>query len=134
MTREKILVDSDFLIAVFRPTDSSHQKARKILQKLSHKSLELWVINLVVQEATTVVSYKMGMEEAKKFYDLTNKEIDQIVQVDSDLEKIAWKIFLRQTKKGTSFIDCANLACWQTYQLNKLLSFDSFYPSEIRTF
>ena len=134
MTRQRMLLDSDFLVAVFRPTDSSHHKAQEFLQKLNHQPVELWVINLVIQESTTVISYKMGMEEAKKFYLLAKQEINQLVEIDGVLEKTAWEIFLKQTKKGTSFIDCANLACLQTYKLNKILSFDAFYPKELRTF
>lgn len=132
MTTQKLLLDSDFLVATFRPTDSLHHKAQEVLKKLSHQHIELWAINLVIQESTTVISYKMGMEEAKKFYQLARQEINQLVEIDDALEKTAWEIFLKQTKKGTSFIDCANLACLQTYKLNKILSFDAFYPKEMR--
>lgn len=132
MSIQKLLLDSDFLVAIFRPSDSSYRKAQEILKKLAHRSIELWAINLVLEESTTVISYKMGMQDAKKFYLLANKEIDQIVQINTTLEKAAWEIFVKQSKKGTSFIDCANLACFQTYQLSKILSFDTFYPKEIR--
>ena len=48
----------------------------------------------------------------------------------------AWKNglgrFLKQTKKGCSFIDCANLAVIERYKLDGILTFDEFYPKELR--
>lgn len=127
----KYLVDSDFLISFSSDEDSTHPKSIKIYKNLD-KNTELLALNLVFQESTTVVSKRFGMQKAKTFYEMINKFIDTRILLDDDIEKEAWKIFLKQNKKGTSFIDCANLAILEKYKLDGILSFDEYYPKNVR--
>lgn len=126
----KLGVDSDFLIALYKPLDSNHQKAVEIYKRIQNK-YTLTALNLVFQESTTVISKHIGMDNAKKFYRLISKVVDEQIFLNDELEKETWRLFLKQTKKGTSFIDCANLAFCQKYKLNGILSFDDFYPKEV---
>lgn len=126
----KLLVDSDFLVALYKPDDSNNKKSKKIFKKIER--FELYAINIVFQESTTVISKRMGMTHARKFFDSINRLINTKIDVDSYLEEESWKIFLKQTKKGTSFVDCANLAVIQRYKLDGILSFDDFYPDELK--
>ena len=119
----KLLVDSDFLISLFKPLDSNHQKASRIFKEIQNKS-SLIALNLVFQESTTVISKQIGMDNARKFYEFLPELVNEQVNLNEDVEKEAWKIFLKQTKKGTSFIDCANLAVHQKFKLDGI-SFDS---------
>ena len=132
MGEQKILLDSDFLVAAFRPIDASHERAKSVLELLKKLSPELWLHNLVMQESATVVSHRMGMEDARRFYRLVRDEVHQFFRIDEDLEKLSWELFLKQTKKGASFVDCANLACINHYHLDGILSFDTFYPKALR--
>lgn len=127
----KYLVDSDFLISFSSDTDSTHSRSLEIYKNLRQNS-EFLALNLVFQESTTVVSKKFGMQKAKMFYEMINKFIATRILLDEGVEKDAWKIFLKQNKKGTSFIDCANLAVCQKYKLEGILSFDEFYPKNVR--
>lgn len=127
----KYLVDSDFLISFSSDEDSTHQKSIKIYKNLK-KNSELLALNLVFQESTTVVSKKFGMQKAKIFYEMINKFVNTRILLDENIEKEAWKIFLKQNKKGTSFIDCANLVVYQKYKLDSILSFDEYYPKNVR--
>jgi predicted nucleic acid-binding protein len=124
----KLLVDSDFLFALFQPDDSNNDKARSLL--LKYEKEDLCAINLVVQESTTLVSKRMNMKYAKSFYESICNMIPEIIMLNENLEKDAWKIFLSQNKKGTSFVDCANLATYQKLKLDGILSFDDFYPKD----
>lgn len=126
----KLVVDSDFLIALYKPLDSNHKKAIDIYKTIQNK-YTLTALNLVFQESTTVISKQIGMDNAKKFYQLISKIISEQIFINDELEKDTWKLFLKQTKKGTSFIDCANLAFCQKYKLSGILSFDDFYPGEV---
>lgn len=127
----KLLVDSDFLISLFKPLDSNHEKTTKIYKKIQNKS-SLIVLNLVFQESTTVISKQIGMDNARKFYQLIPMMVDQQLFLTEEIEKLAWKLFLSQAKKGSSFIDCANLVVCQKYKLDGILSFDEFYPKDVR--
>lgn len=122
----KYLVDSDFLISFSSSSDSNHSKALKIY-KNKQNGAELIALNLVFQESTTVVSKKFGMQKAKVFYEMVNKFINTQIKIDDNLETKAWELFLKQTKNGTSFIDCANVAVFKRLNLDRIWSFDEFY-------
>lgn len=128
---EKILVDSDFLIANAKKDDPLHKKAKSLARNLNTKNVKFYCLNLVVQEATTVISKRIGMNAAKIFYSQLGKFIRTFIISDENLERKAWQIFLKQTKKGTSFTDCTNLATLKEYNLDKIASFDTFYPKEL---
>ena len=123
-----LLVDSDFLVALYNPDDSNHHKATKIFRKL--ESVNFSALNIVFQEATTVISKRMNMSHARKFHDSISRLISNEIKLDNILEENSWKIFLSQTKKGTSFVDCANLVTCDFYKLDGILSFDEFYKNK----
>lgn len=127
----KIIVDSDILVACYKHDDASHYTAVK-LSELIHKKNQFMALNIVVQESTTVISNRMGMNDARRFYSNISHFIDHIIQLDELVEKSAWDILLKQTKKGCSFVDCANIAAVHEYKLNGILSFDAFYPHSAR--
>lgn len=126
----KYLLDSDFLYALYKPDDSNNDRSKKLFLKT--QGHELIVTNLVLQESTTLVARRIDMKNAKIFYESVSKIANKQITLSQDVEKNAWKLFLKQTKKGTSFIDCANLAVVQKYKLDGILSFDEFYPKEVR--
>jgi predicted nucleic acid-binding protein len=123
----KYLLDSDFLYALYRLDDASHEKAVNIFKKVDKDDLN--VLNLVIQESTTLVAKRIDMDRARIFFDSVNKIQRQIIVLNKEIEKLVWKMFLKQTKKGSSFIDCANLVVCQKYKLDGILSFDEFYSN-----
>ena len=123
-----LLLDSDFLIALANKEDASHDKAAILFQKICNETLH--ALNIVFQESTTVISKRFGMIRAKLFYIRLNKLVNKIIILDSSIESLTWKLFLNQTKKGTSFVDCANLAVLEYYKLDGILSFDEFYKNK----
>ena len=55
----------------------------------------------------------------------------EIIFVDEEMEKLSWRIFSNQAKKGTSFVDCSNLAVIEKFSLDGIVSFDKFYPKKL---
>lgn len=129
----KYLVDSDFLYGLSIATDGHHKASSKVFRKLINvKKVNFCVINLVIQETATVISRKIGQKESLIFLNnLIGLPIKIIVLGEED-ENLGWGIFKKQTKKETSFIDCANLAMYQKYKFDGVLSFDEFYPENVR--
>jgi len=127
----KLLIDSDFLVGVFRDEDPHHDEAKILLRKYKNQPAQLHVVSLVLFETATVLSHRTGMNAARLFHEHLPELELAVVDVDTNLEKHSWEIFLGQTKKGTSFVDCANLATFELYKLDGILSFDTFYPKEI---
>lgn len=128
----KVLVDSDFLFALFVGHDPHHKIATQQFRKFRKEGAQLSVLNIVIQEAATVISHKVDQHTSVDFFNKIQKikELQRLV-VDEKLEERAWEVFLKQTKKGTSFVDCANLAAARSYGIDKIATFDRFYPKEL---
>lgn len=123
----KILMDSDALFALYVVTDQHHQQAKQIFQKLLKQKAELITTNLVLQEAATVLSYKAGQRQACDFLQRFAKINIRPIFIREKLTAQAWKLFKKQKKKGTSFIDCANIVLCQEMKIPAIFSFDKFY-------
>lgn len=120
-----VLVDTDVLVASLVEFDLGHEKAVEIFRRLENEKRELIVLNLAVYEAATVISHRVGQETAVDFLDKVGQE--HIVFLDKKLEQRAREEFKNQTKKGTSFTDCANLALCKKLRTDSIFSFDLFY-------
>ena len=126
-----LLVDSDYLVGAFRVGDPHQEESTKGLERAGRKNCRLSVLNLVLQETTTVLSHRVNMNAVRLFWENHGKLRLNIILVEPELEALAWKVFLKQTKKGTSFVDCANLAAIEKFHLDGILSFDKFYPKKL---
>ena len=121
----KILVDSDFLVALYKKDDANHKKAIENFKEIEKDVLV--ATNLVFQESVTVISHRMGMNDARAFHSSIRKLLAQEVRINEDVERKSWNLFLKQAKKGTSFVDCANVVVYKEYKLDKMAAFDGFY-------
>lgn len=130
----KVLVDSDALFGLFVPSDPHHKEAKDIFEKLVNEGTDLMVLNIVIQEMATVLSHKVSQMFAIDFVERFKKLKLTIIKVDEQLENSAWEVFLKQKKKGTSFVDCANMAAVEKYKLGGIVTFDDFYPKQIRVY
>lgn len=128
----KKLIDSDFLVGLFREDDVHHKKTLVALEKEIEDRSGLYVVNLVLFETATVLAHRVSMDAVRLFYEKLPKLNLKIISFDEKLENMSWGVLLKQTKKGCSFVDCANLAVIDGYNLDGILSFDKFYPGKIR--
>ena len=79
----------------------------------------------------------MGQKQAKDFLNRFNKIGVKQIFVGQKLTAKTWEIFKRQKKRGTSFVDCANVAVCKEMGINKIFSFDQiyrFFPHLIENF
>lgn len=127
-----ILLDSDALFGLFVPHDAHHKTVKAIIKKNLIPQNSFRVLNLVIQETATLISYKINQEVSLSFLENFSTLATHIITLTEVIERNAWDIFKKQTKKGTSFIDCANLATVEYYKLDGILTFDEFYPQELR--
>lgn len=123
----KVLIDSDALFALYVANDLHHQTAKEILHRFLKEKAELFVTNLVLQETATVISYRLGQKQALDFLKRFSQVNIKQVFVNKNLIAKSWLVFKKQTKKGTSFIDCANIVVTRELKVDKIFSFDRFY-------
>jgi predicted nucleic acid-binding protein len=120
----KILVDTDFLIALIKIDDKNHLKAIDKVQKI--KEAKVFITPFTIPETVTVLSYKVSHTAAKNFLKVARNKLPEL-PLNEEIIASADKIFLSQNKKGTSWIDCLNVALIKYYKLDGILSFDKFY-------
>jgi predicted nucleic acid-binding protein len=120
----KILVDTDFLIALIKIDDKNHLKAIDKVQKI--KEATVFITPFTIPETVTVLSYKVSHTAAKNFLKVARNKFSEL-PLNEEIIASADKIFLSQNKKGTSWIDCLNVALIKYYKLDGILSFDKFY-------
>lgn len=126
----RTLLDSDALFALYVASDFHHPKAKEIFKKLIEEKADTLITNLVFQETATVLSYRFGQKQAIDFLESFSKAGIGQIFVGEKLTAKAWKIFKDQLKKGTSFIDCANIAVCQENGADQIMSFDRFYQKK----
>jgi predicted nucleic acid-binding protein len=120
----KILVDTDFLIALIKIDDKNHLKAIDKVQKI--KEAKVFITPFTIPETVTVLSYKVSHIAAKNFLKVARNKLSEL-PLNEEIIASADKIFLSQNKKWTSWIDCLNVALIKYYKLDGILSFDKFY-------
>lgn len=127
----KILLDSDALFGLYIPDDVHHKEATNLLGECKNKEDSFFVLSSVIQETATVISHKRNHETSMRFIAQIGHLGATKLWLDESLEDAAWQVFEAQTKNGTSFVDCANLVAIRFYHLDKIFSFDRFYPKEL---
>ena len=124
----KILLDTDFLIALSKDDDSNHKKAEKIAE--NSKKEQIFITSFTIPEATTVLSYKVSQNTAKDFLGEARKRKFIEIPLSVILAELTDQIFIAQNKSRTSWIDCLNVAVVQIHKLDGILSFDKFYQKQ----
>lgn len=123
-----ILVDADALVALAKIDDSNHKKATKISNSLQKAGINYFLSPFTVAECSTVLSYKVSHKVAKEFLKEMKKIDLPILELEGGNDLVdLW--FIKQTKKGTSYFDCYNLALLDRFrkQIVGIFSFDSIY-------
>jgi len=124
-----VLVDTDALVALAKEDDPNHKKALHIVQSLQDKDCTWYVSPFTIGEVITVVSYKIDQTTAKRVLKELRKQNLNLLTLKDEHIGLADEWFLKQSKKGTSYFDCYNMALLERYekQLNTIFSFDSVY-------
>lgn len=124
-----VLVDADALVALTKSDDPNHPKALRIGELLQKIGCNWYVSPYTIGEVVTVISYKISQLAAKKVLKELRKLNLNELTLKNEHVGLADKWFLKQSKKGTSYFDCYNMALLERYkkQLGAIFSFDSVY-------
>lgn len=122
---QMVLVDSDAFIAWLVADDLLHKEAVDVLRTLQETKQVTVTTSLVVAETATVLSNRVGQEQAGAFLDFVEKL--PIIHITEELQAEALKLFRQQATKGTSVVDCCNVAVVNSFHIAAIFSFDGFY-------
>ena len=130
MGKIQVLIDSDAWVGRFYTKDPHHEQVLSIFAKLEGEETSIVTTNLVVIEVATVLSHRSGQALARTFLTTIEKAEVPIIHIDEDLQKAAIEIFKEQEARGTSVVDCSNVAVMKHFQIPQIFSFDKFYSKQ----
>jgi predicted nucleic acid-binding protein len=121
----QILVDSDVFVGWVWPDDVHHKRSVQVFASLRAKKCHLITTSMVIAETATVLSHRDSQATARAFLD----EVIAFptIHISEDLQQEAIGIFRKQTQRGTSVTDCANVAVMRRFNIPHILSFDRVY-------
>ena len=127
MSSFDVLIDSSAFIARMAEGDPFLEDARRGFQMLKTQQLRVAVTNLIIGETLTVLSHRGGQALARQFMGHIERSEMPIIFVNEDLHQTTVQLFCQQAKKGTSFVDCANVVVVRHLGISKIFSFDEFH-------
>ncbi len=84
----------------------------------------------MLYETATVLSHKTTHQQAVRVIQALLATDYNPVFIDEIMAKKAFNLFFSQTKKRTSFVDCANAVVMKELKIDKIFSFDEFYKNK----
>jgi len=123
----EVLSDSDFFIALYKRDDTNHERALKLLEKLSEESWGLALSVWAYSEVATVLSQRVGQAAARNFMSDMESSGARIIQTTDELFEKTQEVFKAQRSKNVSFTDAGNIALMRMVGFNSLVSFDEDY-------
>ncbi|HNQ17271.1 MAG TPA: PIN domain-containing protein [Candidatus Woesebacteria bacterium] len=119
------VLDTDFIIALRFPQESTHQRAVTYAKKYLKES-ESFVTDLVQVELANVISRKYSQEQAIQAIRMIQKAPNGTLYLDKENISSSWELFFQQKKRGMSVVDCSNTIVAKKLGF-QIVSFDTFY-------
>ncbi len=123
--KNKVFVDSSFLIALYNVSDTLHGHTGEVNKRLASSEPYLYISNYILLEVLTVLSQKVGRSQAIDIgkHIIGDGQIE-VIHITEDLQIMSWEIFQSIENKNMSFVDCSILAVMQSAGFRHLLTFN----------
>ena len=119
------ILDTDFIIALYFPLESTHKRAVVLAEKYLTNQ-ESILTDPVLFELATVISRKYSQTQAIQALETLKKAPNGTLALSKEDVTNTWKLFGQQKKRGTSVVDCSNIVIARKLKCN-IISFDAFY-------
>lgn len=126
-TRDRLFLDSAFLIALVATDDQYHARATEYWRRIS-RTTRLLTTTYVVAEVLTFLKAR-GRHSAAvligKFL-ITSGWIE-LLHVDQDLFQAGWEYLIKHGDKRYSFTDCVSFVVMRARGVQEALTFDAHF-------
>lgn len=124
----KVFIDTNVFVATHDNKDSTHLKAKYLFEKLALSNTEFYTSSDIIGESLTVISQKIGKNEAIKFLKKV-KIIAKEIFIDEVLHYAARNFYRRVKSKNVSFIDCSSVVAMKKHKIKFIFSFDESFKT-----
>jgi len=119
----RVLVDSSAFIAAARASETHHGRARAAFHQ--HRSDSLATPITILAETMSFIGARLGTEQQRRFWDAFVESGIEIIDVDTELLRMARDIDRRYEALAFGFADCTLLAACERERTAVVLSFDA---------
>jgi predicted nucleic acid-binding protein len=120
-----VFVDTSALVGKFLEADERHDRALQALRRLLRDGRELLTSDYVFDEVVTLVRGRADHGSAVKAGEgILGSQVLDLVEVDGELRKDAWRLFRKYRDQVLSFTDCTSFAVMEKYGIREAFTFD----------
>lgn len=125
-----ILIDSDAFISIESKSDSLHQEATRLLERLGDKEFSFYTSWDVIDEVSTKLSYFLSKEQSLSFLSFIQSTGIHILYPTRERHLKAVQLFSEIATKRVSMTDCMNMVIAAELNLDCIFSFDKIYQQQ----
>jgi len=125
-----VFVDTGAWLALYDRKDQNHRTAKEASMHLRDEKIPLFTTDYVFDEAVTIIRLRVGHKEAVSFGDsLLKSRVVQIVEINGDIKKEAWNMFVKYKDHRFSYTDCTSFAVLLRMKIDMVLGYDKHFQS-----
>lgn len=121
----RLFIDTSAFYALEDASDSNHQDAQAVQERLRKERPNLFTTNHVVDEAITLIGSKLSPSQAVRFARrLFSSRIVAIVRTDEEVEQAALGLYERLQDPRLSFTDCLSFSVMRGLGITTVFAYD----------
>ena len=126
--KRKVFVDTSAWLALVNKSDAAHQKARKVRDALLKDHIQFVVTNYVILEIANALSRVPHRETAVKLINVIEITGNiQIVEIDREIYKEAWRVYSAYLDKNWSLTDCTSFEVMKKRRITEAFTTDKHF-------
>ena len=120
-----IFVDTSAWLALYDRRDQNHRTAREVAEYLRGERVPLVTTDYVFDETVTIVRMRVGHGEAVALGEsLLKSSVVELVEVEKNLRRKAWEIFVKDGAPRFSYTDCTSFAVMRQMGIDRVFGYD----------
>lgn len=126
--KRKVFVDTSAWLALVNKSDAAHQKAKKVRDALLKDQIQFVVTNYVMVEIANALCRIPHRETAVKLINIIEMtENIQIVEIDKEIYKEAWRVYSTYLDKEWSLTDCTSFEVMRARRITEAFTTDKHF-------
>ncbi len=120
-----VFADTSALVGRFLERDERHSRAVQAMRRLLREGRHFVSTDYIFDEVVTRVRGRADHSSAVKAGEaILMSEVIDLVDIDPDLRKEAWRLFKKYRDQRFSFTDCTSFAVMRKYGIREAFTFD----------
>ncbi len=125
----RVFADTSALLALVVPQDRSHSEARRTLDRLREREVELVTTSYVLVETHALLGRRIGLAAVRAFREKVEPNLS-VVWVDEELHEQGLDLLLSRGKRDLSLVDAVSFVACRAEWIEETFAFDRHFTDE----